>query len=72
MIVQCEILGSQITASGLMTLFSEVSGSAPGEPHQSSHSKFGLAEIQLNAQMITQNELFKLSIPLPHLRNTLN
>lgn len=72
MIVHCEIPGSQITASGLMIPFPGVSGSAPGQPHQSSHKKFGLAEIQLNAQMIAQNELLKPPIPLPYLGDTLN
>lgn len=55
-VAECELPGSQITASGLMTPFPGASGSAPEQPHQSSHNKFFLAQVQ----MIAQNEVFGL------------
>lgn len=56
MVVQCELPGSQVTASGLMTPFS----GASEWPCHSTHKKYCPAQVQLNAQMIAQNELLSL------------
>ena len=59
-VLQCELPCSQTSACGLMTPFQVASGSAPEWPRQSSHSKFCLAQVQLNVRLIAQNELLSL------------